>query len=754
MNKILLFLSLLMCYANISFSQDDTRGLEIKNNNKDSLATTYALVVGISSYANINHLLYADDDAYLFAEHLINQRICDRKNLVRLIDSAATTVNFYKELKRLINKTQPNDRVFIYFAGHGDVETELESGFLLTYNCESNNYSATAIEISMLEKFVNAFVNKKVKVVLITDACRSGNLAGGLNGASTTISSITKGFQNTVKLLSCQPTQLSLEKDYPDGGHGVFTLNLVEGLSGMADTDEDSTITLREIGFYLDKVRTETNKKQIPAVVGDPENIISNFDAKMLMALLAKKGNNTGIAATAIVKKRGWEDSTWFSNRYYQAFNEHIRKLHYIQPQENNAFFSIQEAEKNNQPLAMIEDMKLDLSAVLEDEAQKWINKYLRGDLEKQTNVILADLKKVTIYLETIERLIGEKDFRFTEIHVKKMFFDAYYVFKNNEKKSYDKAIRELEMANKLWPNQAYIYNLCGHLYREIKKYNESESAYKNAIRLAPYWPYPWSGLGNIYRDQKKYVDAEVAFWNGIHIDSNYTFSWYYLALINTDQKKYTEAKQYLMKAMQTDSLYAPSWYLLGYIYWDLKRITEAEVAFQKASQIDSAYIAAWNYLAMTYHVQKKYAEAETGYIKTIQIDSNHAMSWNNLGYLYFEQGKYKEAEAAYRKAIQIDSNFVLPLWNLATLYILQKNYTDAEATFRKVLEADPEDPDAYYNIACMNSLLKKDEIALEFLEDSFKKGYKNFGHIEKDTDMDNIRNSDAFKALIIKYKK
>lgn len=702
MNKTILFLSLFVLSANPSFQQAASRGLIAQNNNTDSIGTNYALVVGISSYANIRPLLYADDDAYLFAEYLINEKICEKRNVYRLIDSVATTANFYKELTRIKNKIQPNDRVFIYFAGHGDVETDLESGFLLTYNCESTNYPATAIDISMLEKYVNAFVNKKARVVLITDACRSGNLAGGLNGASATMSSITKGFQNVVKILSCQPTQLSLEKDFPGGGHGVFTYHLVDGLSGMADTDGDSSVSLREIGFYLDKVRTETNKKQIPKVEGDPEKNIANFDKTILLALLEKKNNNTSVAVNLSRKERGGEDSTWINNPYYQAFNENIRKLRFIEPQDKNAFFTIEEAGKNKQPAALIEDMKLELSALLEDEVQKWLNKYLRSELENNTDQILNDLIKVKKGLETIESMIGEKDPRFTEIQAKKIFFDSYYKYKKKDTVLYMKSVEELEKANKLLPNQAWNYNLIGNLNRQLRKYTESEIALKKAIKLAPSWSYPWLNLGSLYYDSKKYIEAEAAYTRAIQVNNNDAYTWNYLGAIYNESKKYSQAELAYKNAIQIDSNYASTWFNLGKLYYDLKKYDKAESAYKKAIQINPNSANSWNGLGVIYYKVNNYTEAETAYMKSIQIDTTNALPWNNLGTLYLDMKNYVEAEIAYKKSIRIDSNKASTWDNLGMLYNVLNKYTEAEIAYKKAIQIDSNFTSSWYNLGLL----------------------------------------------------
>lgn len=635
MNKFILFIGLLMILARASFGQDSARGTTVIVDKGDSVGTSYALVVGISAYAHINHLLYADDDADLFAAFLINEKICDRSNVIKLIDAMATTANFYKELTRLKNKVLPNDRVFIYFAGHGDVETDLESGFLLTYNCEANNYPATAIDISMLEKYVNAFVNKNAKVILITDACRSGNLAGGLSGSATTMSALDRNFRNTIKLLSCQPSQLSIEKLYPEGGHGVFTYNLIEGLSGLANTDDDSSISLREIGFYLDKVRIETNEKQEPKVDGDPNRKLVHFNLAMKMAVLAKKRAESEVAVNSRVINRGVEDSTWEQNKYYQSFKQLMRQGRYVallseKPDPNlkkysdyyyTADFVIREAERKKQPAALTNDMKLELAAVLEDKAQNWINKYLRGEFTSQSNISLKQLENVKQYLETVEYMIGEKDFRYTEIHVKKMFFNAYITWKKADSSLYYSALRELESADKILPNQAWIHCLIGILESELDRFDEAETSFKKAIRLSPTWSYPENNLGLLYLKFRKYTEAEDAFNEAILYDSS---------------------RAYL-------------WNNIGTLYMSLADPGKAEPAFRKAISLDTNYTAPLNNLAKLLADLEQYHEAEILLKKALKLDARLAVAWYNLGMVYRFEKKLGFAEKAFNKAFKID---------------------------------------------------------------------------------------------------
>ncbi|MCP4217417.1 MAG: hypothetical protein GY765_22430 [bacterium] len=53
------------------------------------------------------------------------------------------------------------------------------------------------------------------------------------------------------------------------------------------------------------------------------------------------------------------------------------------------------------------------------------------------------------------------------------------------------------------------------------------------------------------------------------------------------------------------------------------------------------------------------------------------------------------------------------------------------------------------YNLACLYSLAKKKKKALKYLNEAVADGFKNRDHMEKDTDLDNIRKEKAFKELI-----
>lgn len=80
-------------------------------------------------------------------------------------------------------------------------------------------------------------------------------------------------------------------------------------------------------------------------------------------------------------------------------------------------------------------------------------------------------------------------------------------------------------------------------------------------------------------------------------------------------------------------------------------------------------------------------------------------------------------------------------------------NYEAAERLLTKLLELDPENLSNHYNMVCTKSMLGKTDEALNELEQMIANGYVSFGHINSDSDLDNIRGTDRFKKIFEELK-
>ncbi len=281
-----------------------------------SAGKTRAVVIGISDYQDpqIPDLRFADNDAEAFANFLRSPAggSLDGDHLKVLIDSQATFAQFDAALNWLMDESKPGDQAIIYFSGHGDVETKTRSqhGFLLCWDSPPQSYISGAYPIFFLKDVVTTLsTENKARVLIITDACRSGKLAGNsIGGAQLTSQNLAQQFANEIKILSCQPNEYSLEGEQWGGGRGAFSFHLVDGLYGLADGNSDGSVNLMEIGRHLeDHVTQEVSpQSQVPMTVG---NRTEKLAAVFPDILAQVKKNKTGqLPLFSAIDSKGIED--------------------------------------------------------------------------------------------------------------------------------------------------------------------------------------------------------------------------------------------------------------------------------------------------------------------------------------------------------------------------------------------------------------------------------------------------------------
>ncbi len=80
-------------------------------------------------------------------------------------------------------------------------------------------------------------------------------------------------------------------------------------------------------------------------------------------------------------------------------------------------------------------------------------------------------------------------------------------------------------------------------------------------------------------------------------------------------------------------------------------------------------------------------------------------------------------------------------------------DYDEAIEYLNKILKLNPNSDVALYNLACIYSLRKEKEKALEYLKKSIIAGFIDWKHISQDTDLDNIRDMPEYKKLMSNKK-
>ncbi len=98
--------------------------------------------------------------------------------------------------------------------------------------------------------------------------------------------------------------------------------------------------------------------------------------------------------------------------------------------------------------------------------------------------------------------------------------------------------------------------------------------------------------------------------------------------------------------------------------------------------------------------------------------------------------------------------DFVEVLQLLAGHYTRVGRYEDGLAIDRRLVRLCPEDAIAHYNLACSLSLTHKPTAAVRELDRAVRLGYRDVAHIERDTDLDNLRQHPAYLTLMRRLRR
>jgi len=234
----------------------------------DIYDNSYALIIGIDKYENVSNLDYAVKDANSIASLLQDNFNFPSKNVTVLLNEEATFTNIRNGLSKVSSSAKANDRVLIYFAGHGmtdDLPDGGEMGYLLPIEAKRDELFTTSIPMDDLKRISS--MSKSKHMLFLIDACYGGLAATGARGLSSTtpnyIDKITKDKSRQIITAGGRGEQV-IEKS--EWGHSAFTLNLIRALEdGKADLNDDGYITAEELGLFLkEKVSIDSGNQQTP----------------------------------------------------------------------------------------------------------------------------------------------------------------------------------------------------------------------------------------------------------------------------------------------------------------------------------------------------------------------------------------------------------------------------------------------------------------------------------------------------------
>lgn len=243
-----------------AFAPAETRGgQDVAASAPSTAATPYreswAAVIGIDDYQNWQKLQYAVHDASAVKDLLIQKYNFKPDHIFTLFDGQATRQNILSLLGDKLadsNTVQHEDRVFVFYAGHGatrKLASGRELGYIIPVDADLTNFEGSAISMTNFQDISEAIPAKHLFFVM--DSCYSGLALTRGGGAP-----VSQNFLNEIsrrvarEMFTAGGADQQVADDGPNG-HSVFTWTLMQGLDGRADLNGDGVITATELAAYV-----------------------------------------------------------------------------------------------------------------------------------------------------------------------------------------------------------------------------------------------------------------------------------------------------------------------------------------------------------------------------------------------------------------------------------------------------------------------------------------------------------------------
>ena len=181
MRRVLLILSVLTVLLGSSSALADKRNLnlvpKVAAGSVPITGEYWALIIGIDKYQHpeIPALETAVKDATAVRDMLVSRYGFQTDHVQALLNEQATREAIEEALFRLGKQAGPEDSVFIYYAGHGQIDKESQRGFWVPVDGKAQSMGTFVSNANIRDGIAGM---KAKHVYLVADSCFSGTLFG------------------------------------------------------------------------------------------------------------------------------------------------------------------------------------------------------------------------------------------------------------------------------------------------------------------------------------------------------------------------------------------------------------------------------------------------------------------------------------------------------------------------------------------------------------------------------------------------
>ncbi len=256
------------------------------------------------------------------------------------------------------------------------------------------------------------------------------------------------------------------------------------------------------------------------------------------------------------------------------------------------------------------------------------------------------------------------------------------------------KAIEQVGMIKKMYPNVADVSLRLGLFYYQEKMFSDAETEFSEALQKFKTNQDLYYYLALTQYQLKKKDLAEKNFSN-VGVDSEmYPVSQLALASLYEENNRSEKAQRVLEKALSKKSNSPDIRVGLANLLIRKKNFDQAQKILEDGLAISSKEERYYLSLAEIFERKKQYDRLEKILYSLLGVNPNNANALNFLGYSYVDRNiKLKDAEEMIKKALQLKPNDSFIQDSMGWLYYRKKDYVLAEEMIKKALQNNPEEP-------------------------------------------------------------
>ena len=210
-------------------------------------------------------------------------------------------------------------------------------------------------------------------------------------------------------------------------------------------------------------------------------------------------------------------------------------------------------------------------------------------------------------------------------------------------------------------------------------------------------------------------------------------------------------ALMWQVRAENHDSKNIDAPLLAAVLHMKKGNFNEANAALERAIALDAENPDIYKNYGQLNSKRENPESALEAYDMALSLSANDTKIFNQRGRLLLKMGQKERAAKDFQRILDLEQTSVHRPYTPFALYFLGQ---PKAATARMDSIMAKGDDEQAYNAACVYALCGNKQQALTYLERALKsRKYTNFDHIDKDSDLDNLRDDADFKALVKQYR-